>query len=187
MIVDDYDLTLAGVNGPLGLLADALGHAADIGLHVLLARRVAGSSRSSFEAFGQRLRELTPTSLVLDGDPSEGPLVGDRTAAHQPPGRGFLVRRQILPTLVQLAVADDADLARPRSERCGGDMAVKRRGFGSSRSSGRGGKQDVVAAGGCVARLPVCRFSLVWSVTLLSIRTARAGRSTIGKVGCSAG
>jgi S-DNA-T family DNA segregation ATPase FtsK/SpoIIIE len=113
VIVDDYDLTLSGVNGPLGLLADALGHAADIGLHVLLARRVAGSSRSSFEAFGQRLRELTPTALVLDGDRTEGPLVGDRTAARQPPGRGFLVRRRMPPTLVQLALPDDADLTRP--------------------------------------------------------------------------
>ncbi len=104
LIVDDYDLLLTGTSGPLGILTDALGHAADIGLHVLLARRVAGAGRSAFEPFGQRLRELSPTAIILDGDRGEGPLVGDRTAVRQPPGRGFLLQRRQSPTLMQLAL-----------------------------------------------------------------------------------
>jgi ESX secretion system protein EccC len=101
LVVDDYDLALTGVNGPLGTLADALGHASDIGFHVLLARRVAGAQRTAFELFGQRLRELGPPSLLLNGDKGEGPLAGDRTASPQPPGRGLLVRRGRRDALVQ--------------------------------------------------------------------------------------
>jgi DNA segregation ATPase FtsK/SpoIIIE, S-DNA-T family len=101
LVVDDYDLTLTAAGGPLGTLADALGHARDIGFHVLLARRVAGAQRTAFEAFGQRLRELGPPTLLLNGDKGEGPLAGDRTASPQPPGRGLLVRGGHRDALVQ--------------------------------------------------------------------------------------
>jgi DNA segregation ATPase FtsK/SpoIIIE, S-DNA-T family len=101
LVVDDYDLTLTGVDGPLGTLAGALGHARDVGFHVLLARRVAGAQRTGFEPFGQRLRELGPPTLLLNGDKGEGPLAGDRTAGPQPPGRGLLVRRGRRDALVQ--------------------------------------------------------------------------------------
>lgn len=104
LVVDDYELTLAGPQGPLTPLAEAIPYARDIGLHVVLARRVAGASRSAFEPFGQRLRELTPAALLLDGERSEGPLVGERTASRQPPGRGLLVRRGAPDTVVQLAL-----------------------------------------------------------------------------------
>jgi DNA segregation ATPase FtsK/SpoIIIE, S-DNA-T family len=101
LVVDDYDLTLTAAGGPLGTLADALGHARDIGFHVLLARRVAGAQRTAFEAFGQRLRELGPPTLLLNGDRGEGPLAGDRTASPQPPGRGLFVRWGRRDALVQ--------------------------------------------------------------------------------------
>ena len=101
LVVDDYDLTLTATGGPLGMLADALGHARDLGFHVLLARRVAGAQRTAFEPFGQRLRELGPPTLLLNGDKGEGSLAGDRTASPQPPGRGLLVRRGRRDALVQ--------------------------------------------------------------------------------------
>jgi DNA segregation ATPase FtsK/SpoIIIE, S-DNA-T family len=101
LVVDDYDLTLTATGGPLGTLADALGHARDLGFHVLLARRVAGAQRTAFELFGQRLRELGPPTLLLNGDKGEGPLAGDRAASLQPPGRGLLVRRGRRDALVQ--------------------------------------------------------------------------------------
>jgi DNA segregation ATPase FtsK/SpoIIIE, S-DNA-T family len=101
LVIDDYDLTLTATGGPLGTLTDALGHARDIGFHVLLARRVAGVQRTAFEPFGQRLRELGPAALLLNGDRGEGPLAGDRTAGPQPPGRGLLVRRGRRDALVQ--------------------------------------------------------------------------------------
>lgn len=101
LVIDDYDLTLTATGGPLGTLTDALGHARDIGFHVLLARRVARVQRTAFEPFGQRLRELGPAALLLNGDRGEGPLAGDRTAGPQPPGRGLLVRRGRRDALVQ--------------------------------------------------------------------------------------
>jgi S-DNA-T family DNA segregation ATPase FtsK/SpoIIIE len=111
LIVDDYDLTLTGVNGPLGPLADAIAHGRDIGFHVALARRVAGANRTAFEPFGQRLRELSPAALILDGERSEGPVVGDRAARRRPPGRGVLVRRGQPDTTVQLALPDGPTVA----------------------------------------------------------------------------
>jgi S-DNA-T family DNA segregation ATPase FtsK/SpoIIIE len=111
LLVDDYDLTLTGTNGPLGPLADAIAHARDIGFHVVLARRVAGANRTAFEPFGQRLRELSPNALILDGERSEGPVFADRTARRRPPGRGVLVRRGHPDTTVQLALPDPSAVA----------------------------------------------------------------------------
>ncbi|MBJ7610078.1 MAG: type VII secretion protein EccCa [Candidatus Dormibacteraeota bacterium] len=102
LVVDDYDLTLTQAGGPLGALVDCLPLALDTGLHVLLTRRVAGASRTAFEPFTQRLRELGPVALLLSGDVAEGPLVGGVTARPQPPGRGYLVRPGHAPMLVQL-------------------------------------------------------------------------------------
>lgn len=107
LVVDDYDLTLSGGSGPLGVLTDPLAQARDLGLHVLLARRVAGSARTGFEPFGQRLREVTTSALLLSGDRSEGPLLGERTATRRPAGRGLLVRRGHRDTVIQLAVAGE--------------------------------------------------------------------------------
>ncbi|HEU4674890.1 MAG TPA: type VII secretion protein EccCa, partial [Motilibacteraceae bacterium] len=111
LVVDDYDLTLTATGGPLGQLAEAVAQARDVGFHVLLTRRVAGAVRTAFEPFGQRLRETTPTGLILSGDRAEGALLGERTAERRPAGRGLLVRRGQRDTLVQLAV-DSADPAR---------------------------------------------------------------------------
>jgi S-DNA-T family DNA segregation ATPase FtsK/SpoIIIE len=108
VVIDDYELTLGGPQGPLTPMADAIAYARDIGLHVVLARRVAGASRTAYEPFGQRMRELASTALLLDGERSEGPLVGERTATRQPPGRGLLVRRGAPDTLVQLAMPSPA-------------------------------------------------------------------------------
>ena len=102
MLVDDDDL-LPGSAGSLLLpLLDLLGLGRELGLHLVLARRVAGAARAAFEPVFQRLRELGGPGLVLSGDPGEGPLLGGQKAAHLPPGRGFLVRSRRPPTLVQV-------------------------------------------------------------------------------------
>ncbi|MGN6242807.1 MAG: type VII secretion protein EccCb, partial [Motilibacteraceae bacterium] len=124
LVVDDYDLTLTATGGPLGQLAEAIAQARDLGFHVLLTRRVAGAVRTAFEPFGQRLRETTPTGLILSGDRAEGPLLGERTAERRPSGRGQLVRRGQRDTLVQLALDErlDAGLA----ERLAGTTGARR-------------------------------------------------------------
>jgi len=117
LIVDDYDLMLSSMGGPLTALTDLVAQGADIGFSVVLTRRVAGSQRTSYESFGQRLREVTTTALVLSGLPDEGPLVGGVTARPWPPGRGMLVTGRTRPQLIQCCVdtttSDPSTAAQP--------------------------------------------------------------------------
>jgi DNA segregation ATPase FtsK/SpoIIIE, S-DNA-T family len=103
VLVDDHDLLPASAGSPLLPLVDLLGLGRELGLHLLLTRRVAGAARGAFEPVFQRLRELGGSGLVMSGDPGEGPLLGGQRAAALPPGRGFLVRPPGPPTLVQVA------------------------------------------------------------------------------------
>ena len=91
LVVDDYDLLVGSMGSPLAPLAEVVAQAATVGLHVLCARRVAGSQRTSFEPFSQRLRELRPTTLVLSGSPDEGLVAGSVKPQQLPPGRGWWV------------------------------------------------------------------------------------------------
>ncbi len=110
LVVDDYDLLLSSMGGPLGALTDLLAQGADVGLSVVLTRRVAGSQRTSYEPFGQRLREVADASLILSGQPDEGPLAGGVTARPWPPGRGMLVSGRARPQLIQCCVESEQDL-----------------------------------------------------------------------------
>ncbi len=101
LLVDDYDLLVGSMGGPFTALAELLAQGADIGFGAVLTRRVAGSQRTSFEAFGQRLRELAEHVLILSGQPDEGPLVGGVAARQWPPGRGVLISGRSRPQLVQ--------------------------------------------------------------------------------------
>jgi S-DNA-T family DNA segregation ATPase FtsK/SpoIIIE len=109
LIVDDYDLLVGPMGGPFGALADHVAQGPDIGLGVVLTRRVAGSQRTAFEAFGQRLREVADSILILSGQPDEGPLAAGVTARPRPPGRGILVCGRTRPRLIQCLL--DADTA----------------------------------------------------------------------------
>ncbi|MGE5333477.1 MAG: hypothetical protein ACM3N4_02150 [Nitrososphaerota archaeon] len=64
-------------------------------------RKVAGTSRGSFEAVYQRVKESGSPGLTLSRDPQEGALVGTKRAAVLPSGRGYLVRRNQRTVLVQ--------------------------------------------------------------------------------------
>jgi S-DNA-T family DNA segregation ATPase FtsK/SpoIIIE len=103
VLVDDYDLLPAAGGSPLVPLLDLLGQGHELGLHVVLARGVAGAARSSFEPVFQRLRELGGPGLIMSGDPAEGPLLGGHKAVELVPGRGLLVRRRQPATMVQVA------------------------------------------------------------------------------------
>lgn len=103
LVVDDYELLTTAGGNPLAALADYLPQARDLGLHVILTRRVGGIARAMFEPLLQRHRELGGPGLLLSGDPSEGPLLDGIRASGQPPGRGLLVRRRREPVLVQIA------------------------------------------------------------------------------------
>jgi S-DNA-T family DNA segregation ATPase FtsK/SpoIIIE len=103
VLFDDYDLVAGPTGGPLAPLLDVLAVGGDVGLHVVLARRVAGSARGAYEAVFGRLRELGSPGVLLSGDPGEGPLLGGAKAQVQPPGRGLLVQRGERPVLVHTA------------------------------------------------------------------------------------
>jgi S-DNA-T family DNA segregation ATPase FtsK/SpoIIIE len=101
VVVDDYDLVASATGSPLAPLVELLAQGRDLGLHVIVARRVGGMARAGLDPLLSRLRELHAPALLMSGEPSEGPIVGMHRAAPQPPGRGLLIRRKQRPLLVQ--------------------------------------------------------------------------------------
>ena len=95
LIVDDQELVggRGGAAGVLVPLLDVLPYAADVGLSLVIARRLSGYARAAYEPFFSGLLELCDTAVVLSGDPSEGPVIGGVRPRRQPPGRGQLVVR----------------------------------------------------------------------------------------------
>lgn len=110
LVIDDYELLGGGpTGGAMAPLTNLIGQAGDLGLHLVLTRKVAGAQRSAYEAFGQRLRETSPTTLVLSGSPDEGAITSGVIPRPQPPGRGTLVGVDRPPTIVQLCIDSQQD------------------------------------------------------------------------------
>ncbi|MEU8505377.1 type VII secretion protein EccCa [Streptomyces brevispora] len=101
VVVDDYDLVATGAGSPLAPLAEYLPFARDAGVRFVIARGSAGASRSMYETFMQRIRELGAQGVVLSGDPSEGDLIGAVRGHPMPPGRGYFANRRRGNPLVQ--------------------------------------------------------------------------------------
>ncbi|MET0422332.1 MAG: type VII secretion protein EccCb, partial [Actinoplanes sp.] len=103
VLVDDYDLVVAGPTNPLTPILEYLPQARDVGLHLVLTRRAGGASRALFEPVIQRLRELSAPGLVMSGPSDEGALIGAVRPTLLPPGRGRLLTRREGVRLIQLA------------------------------------------------------------------------------------
>ena len=101
VVVDDYDLVVTPSGNPLLALLDFLAQGRDVGVHLILARRVGGAARALYEPVLQRVKELVSPGIILSGDPDEGPLLGPYRAMPRVPGRGLLVRRQRRSVLLQ--------------------------------------------------------------------------------------
>ncbi|MFI9064692.1 type VII secretion protein EccCa [Streptomyces sp. NPDC053429] len=101
VLVDDYDVLTTAGQSPLSPFLPYIPSAADIGLHFVLTRRVAGASRGMYEPLVQGLRESGASALVMAGDRSEGQLLPGVYASQQPAGRGVLVRRGQSSRLIQ--------------------------------------------------------------------------------------
>ncbi|MGW7527619.1 type VII secretion protein EccCa [Streptomyces sp. NPDC054783] len=108
ILVDDYDILTAAGRQPLAPFLPYISSARDIGLHFVVARRVAGASRALYEPFLTALRETGTTALVMTGDRTEGQLLPGLYASTQPPGRGTLVRRG-RHQLIQTALAPETE------------------------------------------------------------------------------
>ncbi|MEV4753525.1 type VII secretion protein EccCa [Micromonospora sp. NPDC049559] len=104
VLIDDYDLLTATNQRPLEALLPYLPAARDLGLHVVVTRRVAGASRALYDPFLLALRENGATGLVMAGERAEGQLFPGVHAGPQPAGRGWWVRRGEPVRLVQTAV-----------------------------------------------------------------------------------
>ncbi|WP_432253335.1 type VII secretion protein EccCa [Streptomyces sp. HNM1019] len=102
VIVDDYELVATSAGNPLDFLTRGLPYARDVGVRLIIARNTAGASRSSYEPFMQRIKELGAQGVILSGDPAEGDLLGNTRPRRLPQGRGTLVTRKGGRRLVQL-------------------------------------------------------------------------------------
>ncbi|MFR9789783.1 type VII secretion protein EccCa [Streptomyces sp. MB22_4] len=109
IVIDDYDILTAAGQRPLDPFQPYISSARDIGLHFVVARRVAGASRALYEPFLTALRETGTTALVMTGDRTEGQLFPGLYASAQPPGRGTLVRRGRRHQLIQTALAPETE------------------------------------------------------------------------------
>ncbi|MFE2696641.1 type VII secretion protein EccCa [Streptomyces mirabilis] len=109
ILVDDYDILTTAGQQPLAPFLPYISSAQDIGLHFVIARRTAGSSRALYEPLLTTLRETGTTALLMTGDRTEGQLFPGLYASAQPPGRGTLIRRGRHHQLIQTALADEAD------------------------------------------------------------------------------
>ena len=64
---------------------ELLPQARDIGLHLIITRRVGGASRALYEPVLQRLRELDTPGFLMSGNPEEGALFGNSSRARSRP------------------------------------------------------------------------------------------------------
>ncbi|MFI7076210.1 type VII secretion protein EccCb [Micromonospora sp. NPDC049903] len=104
VVADDYDLLPTGSAAPLAPLSRFLPQARDIGLHLVLARRVSGMARAMADPLLNRVKEMGCSGLILSGDSREGVVLGNERAAARPPGRGSLVERAQPGRLIQVAL-----------------------------------------------------------------------------------
>jgi S-DNA-T family DNA segregation ATPase FtsK/SpoIIIE len=108
VVVDDYDLVATQQSSPVAALQPMLAQARDTGLHLAVARRSGGASRSLYEPVIQSMRDLAMPGLMLSGSPDEGPLLGNVRPMAAPPGRGRLVTRDRGVEVIQTAWAEPA-------------------------------------------------------------------------------
>ncbi|HLI72081.1 MAG TPA: type VII secretion protein EccCb [Ktedonobacteraceae bacterium] len=108
LFVDDYESIMSGGSSPVAQLADYLLPGQDIGFHLIVAHRVGGIGRASYETVFQRLREMGTAAIIMSGDPMEGKIFYGVAASSLPPGRGYLVQPKHPPVLIQAAFAQPA-------------------------------------------------------------------------------
>lgn len=103
VVVDDYDLVATPAGNLLGPIVEFLPYAADLGLHLVIARRSGGVERAMFEPLLATLRDLGCMSLMMSGCPADGGSFGSTQPLRLPPGRGVLTTRAGDEELIQVA------------------------------------------------------------------------------------
>ncbi len=107
LLIDDYEQSAS--YQPLEPLLPLLGHARDVGMHLVVARAARGATRALFEPAYQRLRDAGPPAVVLSSPMDEGPVLGRARVTTFPPGRGRFITRRGGEILTQVAQPPTAD------------------------------------------------------------------------------
>jgi S-DNA-T family DNA segregation ATPase FtsK/SpoIIIE len=107
LLIDDYDILAASATQPLGALVPYLAAGRDLGLHVVLTRRVAGASRGLYEPFTLGVREAGCLALLMSGDRSEGQLFAGVRPTILPVGRAQYIRPGEAVRTVQTAYLEE--------------------------------------------------------------------------------
>jgi S-DNA-T family DNA segregation ATPase FtsK/SpoIIIE len=106
VLVDDYDLVATNSGNPVSVLQPLMAQAQDIGLHIIVARRSGGASRSAYESVLQTMTELGQTGILLSGSPDEGAVIGRHKMVKTNPGRAQVITRDAGRIAAQLAWSD---------------------------------------------------------------------------------
>ncbi|KOX11354.1 type VII secretion protein EccCa [Nocardiopsis sp. NRRL B-16309] len=101
IVVDDMDMIASRTN-PLAPLAPFIPQGADLGLHVIAARRTGGTARAMFEPVLQSLSDMATPGMLFSGDRMEGRLANGTASKPLPQGRAQLALRGKRPDLVQV-------------------------------------------------------------------------------------
>ncbi|GAA1825410.1 type VII secretion protein EccC [Nesterenkonia flava] len=109
LLVDDYDVLSAGGTSPLAAFSEYLAMGAEIGLHSFVTRKTSGAARGMFDQFSGAVRDAGGAVFLMDGDRSEGPIVGNIRARHQPPGRGLFIRTGRTPETIHTVLREEFD------------------------------------------------------------------------------
>ena len=104
VIIDDFELA-EGSSDLLQPLVPLLAQGADIGLHVIIARRTAGASRAMMNQAIRRIWELGSPALLFSCPRDEGAFLGNLKPRLLPVGRAQHVDRRRAVRLVQTPLA----------------------------------------------------------------------------------
>ncbi|MBF6171390.1 type VII secretion protein EccCa [Nocardia blacklockiae] len=103
IMVDDYDMVAAGSTNPLAPLMEFLPQARDVGMHMIVTRRIGGVSRALYDPILGGMKNLSVDTLIMSGPRDEGKLIGDVRPTKLPPGRGTLVSRSRGQEMIHIA------------------------------------------------------------------------------------
>ncbi|MDR1711039.1 MAG: type VII secretion protein EccCa [Propionibacteriaceae bacterium] len=103
LLVDDYDLVATQTGNPISALQPLVAQASDVGLHIIITRRMGGASRGLYEPILQAMQETGTTSILLSGNPDDGPIIGRVKAIRSVPGRAQIIHRDQGLVISQLA------------------------------------------------------------------------------------
>jgi len=107
IIIDDFELAeSSGSAGPLQPLMPLLAQAADVGVHVILARSTAGAGRSMSNPAIRRMWELGTPALMLSCPKTEGAFLGNLKPRVLPVGRAQFINRRRAVRLVQTPLVE---------------------------------------------------------------------------------